>query len=122
VLYQEEYGTVGNNFIAVIPGHPVIRRALQHAVNSVNRGDRDLIWLATGPGLLTRALVEVLIKNPSWRAVLKRVAILDRGKLAQGVASHCMTAYKKTSRHWSRSAFQIKSKSNKFQQPRLRLA
>jgi mannosyltransferase OCH1-like enzyme len=116
VLYQEEYGTVGNNFIAVTPRHPVIGRALQHAVNSINRGDRDLIWLATGPGLLTRALVETLTQDDSWRAALKRVAILHRGKLSQGVASHCIVAYKRTGRHWSRSAFQIKSKTKNFRQ------
>ena len=25
------------------------------AVTAVNRGDQDLIWLSTGPGMLTRA-------------------------------------------------------------------
>ena len=40
-LFQEEYGTVGNNFIGVVPGHPVIATALDLAVEAIGRDDRD---------------------------------------------------------------------------------
>ena len=41
-LFQEEYGTVGNNFIGVVPGHPVIALALDLAVEAIGRGDQEI--------------------------------------------------------------------------------
>ena len=61
VLYQENLGSAGNNFIAAAPGHPVLVTALQAVVGAINRGDTDAIWLLSGPGLLTRALVHTAI-------------------------------------------------------------
>ena len=52
VAYQEDYGTLANNFIGVVPQHPVIGLALQRGTDAVNRGDADSPWLSTGPGLL----------------------------------------------------------------------
>ena len=59
-VYLEEYGTLGNNFVGTAPRHPVIGLALDLAVEAVNRGDRDIMWLSTGPGLLTRAFVQTV--------------------------------------------------------------
>jgi mannosyltransferase OCH1-like enzyme len=63
VAYQEHFGTLGNNFLAVTPEHPVIRLALQGACEALSRGDSDVLWLATGPGLLTRAFAQVLSRG-----------------------------------------------------------
>jgi tetratricopeptide (TPR) repeat protein len=105
-IYQEEYGTVANNFVAVTPQHPVMGRALSLAVAAVNRGDSDLLWLSTGPALLTRALVQVLTdQSLTWAAWLERIAIIDRWDVRRVLAPHCVVAYKKTERHWSRWAF-----------------
>ena len=60
VVYRESYGTIGNNFIGACAGHPVIKQALDVAVKSINRGDRDVPWLSTGPGLLSRTLAHFL--------------------------------------------------------------
>jgi hypothetical protein len=43
ILYQDDYQSIGNNFIAVAPGHPVIAAALNQAVQALNRGDNDLL-------------------------------------------------------------------------------
>jgi tetratricopeptide (TPR) repeat protein len=106
VLYQEEYGTLGNNFIAATPFHPVLGLALRMAVTAINRGDDDLLWLSTGPGLISRALVQTLATScltpPAW---LRRMAILQRHELAQGVAAHCMAGYQNTKQYWQRAAF-----------------
>ncbi len=107
VLFQEELGTVANDFIAARPGHPLLRRALTLAVTAINRGDADVVWLSTGPGLLTRALGQWL---PDWAAdepvaLPPGLVVLDRHELFQAVATGCMTGYKKTQRHWSNSSF-----------------
>jgi tetratricopeptide (TPR) repeat protein len=102
VLYQEDLGTLGNNFIATIPQHPVIGRALDLAVDSVLAGDGDEMWFATGPGLLTRAFACTLAESrQSWPVWLENVAVLDRGVLYRAVAIHCFAGYKLTERHWS---------------------
>ncbi len=106
VAFQEEYGTLGNNFLAAAPLHPVIGLALQRAVAAVNRGDDDMIWLATGPGLVTRAFTATLASGTlslgSW---LKSARILDRHELERVVATHCAVGYKLSRKHWLRATF-----------------
>ncbi len=106
VTFQEEYGTLGNNFLAASPLHPVIGLALQSAVTAINRGDDDMTWLMTGPGLITRAFASTLAASmlapAEW---LRRTRILDRHELERVVATHCAVGYKITSRHWLRSTF-----------------
>jgi tetratricopeptide (TPR) repeat protein len=104
LVYQEQYGTLGNNFIGCVAGEPVIGRALTLAVESLNRGDTDSIWLATGPGLLTRAFAELLTEQGSdWRGWLQARRILDRCQLSQVSLPHHVARYKQTSRSWLRS-------------------
>ena len=106
VAYQEEYGTLGNNFLAAAPFHPVIGLALDLAVAAINRGDDDLLWLATGPGLVTRAMAQTLASSCVLpRDWLGRTAILQRHELARGVAAHCQAAYQSTRHYWPRAAF-----------------
>jgi mannosyltransferase OCH1-like enzyme len=103
VLFQEELGTLANDFIAARPGHPALLAALDLAVGAINRGDSDIVWLSTGPGLLTRAFVQWLPDGEP--AVPDGAIVLDRHELFQAVAPGCMTGYKTTRRHWSNSAF-----------------
>jgi len=104
VLYQEEnLGSTGNNFIGVKPGHPVIVAALAQAILAINRGDSDILWLSTGPGLLTRCVAAWLIEDLDAR--LERTRILTHGELSHAVAVWTAAAYKHTSKHWSRTVF-----------------
>ncbi|MFH0296323.1 tetratricopeptide repeat protein [Bradyrhizobium sp. 31Argb] len=108
VVHQENYGSIGNNFIAATPEHPVLARALELAAAAMRRGDRDLIWLSTGPGLLTRAFAQ------EWAAqrpvgLLRRTQVMNLGELQRSVGIHCPVRYKSTELHWSRSAFAKKA-------------
>ncbi|MGC2780565.1 MAG: tetratricopeptide repeat protein, partial [Bradyrhizobium sp.] len=101
VVHQENYGSIGNNFIAATPEHPVIMRALDMAVAAMNRGDSDLVWLSTGPGLFTRAFAqEWATSRPG--GLLRRTQVLDLGALQRVIGIHCPVRYKSTDRHWSR--------------------
>ena len=86
VLYQEQYGTLGNNFIGAARHEPVIARALAQGVEAIQRGNSDIVWFATGPGLLTRAFVQDLAASPlqpaSW---LGGRVVLDRSVLFRTV-------------------------------------
>jgi tetratricopeptide (TPR) repeat protein len=97
--YQDNYGTIGVNFLGAAPGHPVITRALDNAVTAVNRGDRDIVWLSTGPGLLTRAFAQLVVQPGSddW---LAKCNLLELWKLHSAVGVHCPARYKQlASRH-----------------------
>jgi tetratricopeptide (TPR) repeat protein len=104
IAHQDGLGSIGNNFIAASAEHPVLRRALSLAVEALNRGDQDLIWLSTGPGLLTRAFALEWASgfDPSW---LTRTHIFGLGELQRFVGVHCPVRYKQTARHWSRTCF-----------------
>ena len=105
VGYQEDYGTLGNNFLAAQPDHPVIQRALGMVVAAINRGDADSVWLSTGPGLLTRAFAGA-VAQPDARAWLDRAMIRELHEMQALVEIHCPAAYKRTGRHWSVAAKQ----------------
>jgi mannosyltransferase OCH1-like enzyme/Tfp pilus assembly protein PilF len=104
VGYQENYATIANNFIGAAPRHPVIVRALQLAVEAVNRGDRDIIWLSTGPGLLTRAFAQIAAET-RWGNWLSKAAVLELWEAQRLIGIHCPTAYKNTDQHGSRAVF-----------------
>ncbi len=97
VMYQEDMGTLGSNFIAAAPAQPVLLTALELAVNAINRGDRDIGWLATGPALLTRALAQVLAARDA-RAMPAGVLVLERHELFAAVAVHCAANYLRAGR------------------------
>lgn len=106
VCYQEDFGTIGNNVLAAVPGHPVLQAAHAEAQAALARVDRDILWLSTGPGLITRALAGWLAEAGSgWRSRLGEVRILRRRELFRTVAVHCHAGYKATRRHWGNSAF-----------------
>jgi tetratricopeptide (TPR) repeat protein len=106
-LSQENYGTIGNNFMGAVPGHPVIERALALVTEAMNRGDADLLWLSTGPGLLTRAFAHVFVGLvPDAGDWLRHAIVREFSDLQRDVACHCPARYKRTDRHWSRRSQQ----------------
>lgn len=106
VFWQEPTGHIGNNFMAARAHHPVLQQALVLAVNAINRGDRDKVWMLTGPGLLTRAFALVLANmEDTWRDWLKTIVVTDEFELWQQIAYHCSLSYKLQGRHWSKTTF-----------------
>ena len=104
VLYQEDFGSLGNNFIAVAPGHPVIVCAFRLAIEALGRGDGETVWLSTGPALITRAVAQYLVlAGDTWPQVFETMILLDRLALYSAIAIHCVTGYKVTEKHWSNS-------------------
>lgn len=101
VLRQEHLGSIGNNFIAIAPGHPLILEALQDATTAVLRGDSESIWLSTGPGMLTRAFARYLAANTSNLSTLTGpVRLLLDFELKPYLTSGCRANYKSSAKHW----------------------
>ena len=103
VASQEDFGTIGNDFIAAAPGHPVLKSALEEAVDAANRGDNDMIWLSTGPGAMTRSVGKFLAADLDRQ--LPTVAALELWQLRRHTAPDHSLSYRQTRRHWSRAAF-----------------
>ncbi len=104
--YQEEFGSIGNNVLAAAPGHPAVVAALRDAVSAALRGDQDMIWLSTGPGLLSRTFARHLSEVPvQAEAALRDVRIATRAEMQRCVAMFCAAGYKRTKLSWTRRAF-----------------
>ena len=89
VVYQESLASIANNFLAAVPHHPLVVCALNLAVNSVLRGDRDIVWLSTGPGLLTRVFVQDwAVDNGKW---LRHVRVLTSAEIQRVLAPNAVT-------------------------------
>jgi mannosyltransferase OCH1-like enzyme/tetratricopeptide (TPR) repeat protein len=105
-FWQESAGTLCNNLMAATPGHPIFLRALGSAVQAINRGDRDKVWMLTGPGLITRVFAyEMAEKGEEWPEWLNQVTVLGEFELHPLVAVHCRTSHKRAGKHWSKTAF-----------------
>jgi len=105
VAYQEDYGTLGNNFLGAVARHPVICLALRLGAEAINRGDADFLWLSTGPGLLSRAFAQIISRPTADESVHLDATIFDLGSINRRIGAHCPVLYKKTIRHWSRASF-----------------
>ncbi|MCB8883974.1 tetratricopeptide repeat protein [Acidisoma cellulosilytica] len=107
VFWQERSGYICNNFMAVVPDHSIMRRALVTAVTAINRGDHDKVWMLTGPGLITRCFAQdIAAAGAQWSAWLEQVNVISEFDLCPVVAIHCSAVYKRQGRHWHKEAFQ----------------
>lgn len=103
LLWHEHLGSIGNNFVAATPGHPVVAAAFTEAVRNVIEGHGESIWLSTGPGLVTRAFASWLAADTTRLAHLGgSVRVLSKPQLRAVAAPGCKVRYKATERHWSR--------------------
>lgn len=104
ILYQETFGSLGNNFIAVVPGHPVIGDALDYTVRELLESSRSDTWFTTGPGQITRAaarqLRPVMRFNLAESGHWPRWVILDRHELLSCVSIHIRCNYHRSAKSW----------------------
>jgi tetratricopeptide (TPR) repeat protein len=110
IAYQEQFASLGNNFIGCVPDEPIIKHALNLAVEAMNRGDSEAIWLSTGPGVLTRAFAEVFAaQGKAWQEWLQNRRILDRRRLFDVSWPHSILNYKNTRLSWLHRVFKSRS-------------
>lgn len=106
VLRHENVGSIGNNFMACRPGHPLIAKALLGAVKATLEGHSEAIWLSTGPGLITRTFAQLYTTEMRTRAELEaQTRLLPDFVLRNFVASGLRAVYKSTAKHWVQQQF-----------------
>jgi tetratricopeptide (TPR) repeat protein len=92
-----------NNIIAAVPGHPVLRMALEEALvrieEATRQGIRLDLWATTGPGVFTRTLVRYLLarmRNEETGAEGGEIALFSDQYLNSITALVNDLAYKRT--------------------------
>lgn len=102
LLYQERMASIGNNFMAAVPGHPLIKRMLDQAAGDIDMGCGEAPWLATGPGLVSRVIAAELANDAK---ALRRhaVHILWLSAFRATVEAGRKADYKQGVRHWKRA-------------------
>jgi mannosyltransferase OCH1-like enzyme len=102
VFHQEHVGSIGNNFLAVAPGHRLIGAALDEAVQAVLQGAGESPWLATGPGMLSRVVAAAIARDRALR-LPSGVHIVPFRVFCRTVQAGLRVGYKSGARHWSRA-------------------
>lgn len=102
VFYQEITGSIGNNFIAAAPRHPLIGAALHNAVKAVLEGATESAWLATGPGLLSRVVAAALAHERDLR-LPGDMHMVPLDLFRRSVQACRNAGYKRSKRHWTRA-------------------
>lgn len=97
---QEDLTSIGNNFIACAPKHPILSHALKIAGATRNNTTGESVWLALGPGLLTRAIAAA---GTTREGTLRQgIWIMPAYRLNQHVKTAMPLGYKSTAAHWVR--------------------
>lgn len=96
VMRRESIGAIGDNFIAVAPGHPVLVATRDEAFRNVHDGFGESPWLANGPGVFTRHVAAWLATEGG--ELDYRIA--SDYELSAHIAIHQHLDYKETSLAW----------------------
>ncbi|MBZ0129629.1 MAG: tetratricopeptide repeat protein [Rhodobacteraceae bacterium] len=97
---QEDLTSIGNNFIACAPKHPILSHALNLACSARNNTTGESVWLALGPGLLTRAIASAgTTRDGMFR---QGIWIMPAHRLNRHVKTAMPLGYKSTAAHWVR--------------------
>ena len=95
---QEQYMSLGNNFLAATPGDPILRAALDEAAVAFNGPSGESLWLSSGPGAITRAAA--LHGTNDDGSLASGVRILPTHTIRKIVAPHISVSYKTTDSYW----------------------
>lgn len=99
--YQEDLTSIGNNFLATAPGDPIFRAALDDAAMAFAQTAGESIWLATGPGAITRAIARLGTDDSG--TLRPGIWLMPWFRLRHFVSFHTRMTYKATGGHWYRS-------------------
>ena len=117
IVAQEDIASIGNNFIACVPGQSIIRTAFYQATNTLIDYCNESPWFKTGPGLLTSVVANSLVPYITYTdyQMWPRLLVLSQSQLRKFINQNISLAYKKTNKSWSQKAYQRIISSTKKQ-------
>ena len=98
VVLRESLGAIGDNIIAVIPGHPVLVAARDEAFRNERDGYTELQWLANGPGMFTRKVAGWIAEDAQDLPL--GYFVVPGTRMMNYVSVHEDLAYKATALAW----------------------
>lgn len=101
VLYREPVGgAIANNFMAARPGHPVLVYAAELVRDALLQRSSETIWLKSGPGMLTRALGQYLVRADP-ETVRRDLVLWDQADIRRQISIHNRVFHKAAGGHWN---------------------
>ncbi len=115
VVYQEEYASIGNNFLGCIPNQSMIQMALYQAVENLLNYTTEGPWFQTGPGLMTGCVGLGLVPYLSHLdfRMWPRLVVLSQEALRGYVWPHLSLPYKHTEKSWVYQSYRAPNRQNK---------
>lgn len=102
-ILEPGLSTIGNNFMAAAPGHPLITLAAKMARGALLARANETTWSKTGPALLTRAAALYLAHRAETGAT-GDVAFLRYDDILGGIAIHNKVPHKRKAGDWRQSS------------------
>ncbi len=96
VCVERGFGTIANNFLAIVPEHPITLRALEFALASLDRTDTPYAWWDTGPAQWTRAAMAHRLTQPEDLSL----RFLTQAEYGRRVSTNLPYPHKKSPDHW----------------------
>lgn len=106
LLLQEDIGSIGNNFLAVCAGHPLIGMALERVKQSLLAREGGSIWFVSGPGLLTNTFCQLYRDSLLREGLPEGVAVIDVCSAGRCLSMHLPRQYKLSEKNWLSAANQ----------------
>ena len=106
VVLQEDFATIGNNFIGAIPAHPVIKFAFDCVVQNLSEYCNENAWFKTGPAILTNAMAIYISQYIISDEQLPSVKVLSISELRSLINQHMPMSYKRTNKSWFKQAYE----------------
>lgn len=100
LLLQEDLGSIGNNFLAVAPKHPLILVALNTVTQNILQNQGGGAWWSSGPAIMTTTFCMTHIDELSQARIPDGVHVIDYNHIAKRISMHVPRAYKRSDKHW----------------------
>ena len=102
VLHQEQIGSIGNNFIAAAPGHPLLAMALEMAATNVLEQQASNSWFLSGPGVLSHCFCRLYggALGGAATAPPPGVRLISQSELSRHISLQLRTPVKLIDGNW----------------------
>lgn len=100
LLMQEDLGSIGNNFIAAAPEHPLILAALNTVTQNILKKQGGGAWWSSGPAIMTTAFCSMYLDALSQSRLPDGLHVIDYYRTAKRISMHVPRAYKHSDKYW----------------------
>ena len=109
ILMQENLASIGNNFIAALPGQPCIEFMLSTIVDLVLEKQGNNVWFLTGPGALSSGFCRYYRQQLGRARLPAGIRVMTVYNLYDFVSPHIPCRHKNDERHWNSERIRSRS-------------